>query len=324
MTTTILTDSNNNKPWETIEIERDAIGAMTLSTTYFDNGTTRIDDRTGDQRMVTVIDAPKNLHTWEQVVRVYGNDGALVRREITKDTGELETQFHRDGDLLGLSFVAGTDQDVNWVSKDFYYNPGETTPWYGEIYLRNGTVKIIEPGYETVIDEGDLFDWYYRFEGYRNDGSLKFRTTEFDDGVREISTFDNSGALSVKTTHDTNDVATTNEFDNGLLIRQLIEDSDADMFDFQVQERHFDETGSLTQRIAIDDDGTGVIADYQNGRVTDRTLLDINDDQLWSVIEIDYNNDGSEASRTVYLDSQDLPDDIAADVFEFNNTFEIA
>ncbi len=298
-----------------------------------DNGNTVLKSSAADNYSWTIFDY-SDLHdftTYERQFHDYvttnfrydAEASTLSATKLTFDDGSKSAKFYdEDGRLIRTNTV--TSDGVS--TKQLFT--------YGSVITE-------------VTDTQDVLDIESSYFTDFRDDRWDIKTTFFDDPLKSrIEKFDASGTLrelvddedlnQVKTTFDEDGIIQTqytDAFFEGYYLNQVFEDGIVRIsertdlsFEFSLREPdevlntvdYFDEDGDLELRAIIDaEDALGKIITYEDGQITDRVLVDINDEKAWNVIDISYNEDGTVASRDVYLDGQALADDVNADVLGY-------
>lgn len=295
-----------------------------------DNGNTVIKSDAGDNYSWTIFDY-SDIHNFATYTREFHD--------------YVTTNFRYDAEASTLSATKLTFDDGSKSAK--FYNE------YGNLIRTNtvtsdgvSTKQLFTYGsvITEVTDTQDVLDIESSsFTDFRDD-RWDIKTTFFDDPLKtKTEKFDASGTLreltddeglkQVKTTFDEDGLIEsryTDAFFEGFYLNEVYQGGDLRItertelsFEFSLRDPdevlytvdYLGEDGALDLRAEIDVEAAlGKIMTYDDGQVTDRVLVDIYDQKAWNVIDIDYNEDGSVASREVYFDDDDLPLGVNADV----------
>ncbi len=378
MPTRIFTDTDNNKPWSTTQIELSDEGTRLSRTVLMDDGEQRIFtfDTTGNRiKSYETIDGPLDAYNWQNRVITYATNGELAGAKIStalrldngnttqtthnstagdhwteRDLGDnydwrqVERKFNDNNESLAYERISYDDGSV---SAKFYDTTGDLTRT-NDVTPLGVSTKVFYTDQAVITEISDSI----RFPGVL-DFSFRKITDFNDDRWDEVYTpfgpffsfiqekYDEAGTLREYTLHDDPSTVTTTYDENGVIesrysdkfsqrfyLNEIFEDGvlrisertelSKENFNEDVDTRHvryFDETGQLELRAEIDvEKALGKIMSYEDGKITDRVLLDIDDEKPWAVIDIDYNADGSVASREIYRDGDALPEGLNVDI----------
>lgn len=200
--TVIREDVADEFIWSTIEITRNAEGAITDRTTTFDDGRVRNETFEEGVRISLLWTDENDVKSWESQTLTYDTNGQLLSRSTVGDDGVLRDDHYQDG------VRTRTEQS----------DPADTKSW--------GSIQ-------TFYDADGAFAYQFRYD----DSGVEWTTYATPDGGRSIGLWDRFDAFEWESKARVKDsegnTVFRNRFDDNddatVWIHSLDEDPDLDI-----------------------------------------------------------------------------------------------
>ena len=237
------------------------------------------------QRVVT---DPENAHNWTSVTRNFDALGDMIEQVIVFDDGRTKTETFEGGQRRSL---IQTDDD-------------NSRPWSQLESRFDETGKLSFK--RTDYDDGDAVELIYLDNDITqltyDDGNLVSHLQIFGDETRTHSSrekiFDADGVLTSEVFNNRDGRIDTSNYDaDGNRTSRTIEDG-GNIRNWDMLEFTYNQAGEKTGEVMVMDDGREKTSTFENGIITSRTILDLDDAFGWSQIEQSFDDQGDLISET--------------------------
>ncbi|MGD1926702.1 MAG: hypothetical protein ACFB03_21355 [Paracoccaceae bacterium] len=332
--------------WSSITTQYDqSTGAAATRETVYDNGLVQLESFSGaDLSELVLYDgdpgelaagtAGPGQKLWTSISSTYGAAG-LERREIVHDNGLQSVDTFTFGRLTRAELYDGDPDAIregladpggrDWTSiiTDFVPNLDEPGRISRKVILYDDGTKRSED-YETVVVSGEdavqrtvnlkdtasvVHDWQTLTTVFIAD-QIQQRVTEFDTGLTRVETFSSGRLESIFDTAPVFDASapTACSF-SGNPDCQSQPLPDPGLFDFLERETHLDESGAVSLRRVLLENGDQRAALFQNGVMREQHIVDGDGDQAWVAQKVLYDADGRAYDTIEFYSEDDVPGD---------------